>query len=176
MRRTLSLLILGLTLSSGSAILAADGDEITIPIGQTGLESDHYVDPDSGLWKESNGCAGLQSKPVNCRNGAAKEPSDTMVVELPTVPAEVPDPPAVPGAPGVPGGVPPVPGTPPLPGGVPQVPSVPSVPGAPVPPVPGVPGVPGGLPPVPGAPGVPGGVPPLPAAPGVPPIPPLPLP
>ena len=166
MRRTLSLLLMGLMLSGGGAIFAADGDEITIPIGQTGLESDHYADPDSGVWKESNGCAGLQSTPRNCKGGLAKEPSDTMVVELPTIPAEVPAPPAVPGAPTVPGippvpgGLPQVPSTPPLPGGVPQVPTVPSVPGAPA--IPGAPSIPDGIPPVPV---VPGGVPPVPALP-----------
>lgn len=135
MRRTLSLLVLGLTLSGGGAVLAADGDEITVPLSQTGLESDHYVDPDSGIWKETNGCAGMQDRSVNCKGGLAKEPADEQVAELPTPPADVPELPPVPGAPGVP--------------------SVPSVPG-------GVPSVPGGVPPVPG---VPGGVPPVPSVP-----------
>ena len=161
MRRTLSLLVLGLTLSGGGAVLAADGDEITIPLSQTGLESDHYVDPDSGIWKETNGCAGMQDRSVNCKGGLAKEPADEQVAELPTPPADVPEAPTVPGAPGVPGGVPQIPGPPPLPTGVPQVPTVPAIPGAP-----GVPTVPGGVPPVPGVPGgVPGGVPPVPSVP-----------
>jgi hypothetical protein len=155
MRRTLSVLIAGLAVSGTGLALVAD--PVTVPIGQTGLENDHYVDPDSRVWRESNGCDGLQEKEVNCRGGIAKEPADEQVLALPAAPGELPEVPA-PGVPGVPG----APGVP-DPGQLPDVPD----PGG-VPPIPN----PGGVPSVPN----PGGVPPLPNPGGVPPVPTVPAP